>query len=436
MRIHKQFFKSTALTALLISGFTAGAFSQVTETIVNPDAKAPVILSTSPTGGEANVDLVRAIQITFSSHMDETTINGSTLLLNVTYPDTMNEEGSERLNNQIRDRSVFNDSDNNRRTITGAVSGTISYSDKVAVFTPDSEFEQNAEYTFTVTGGVKSSENIALENDHNWSFTTAVTGGPTYSDKQNNKYGSERNMHPERSMNANQKDDSTMIDLGKAGEFVILAKDEVKNTSASRVTGHIGEGSVADSSKKEEGINKSSRQVTFVEVLEKASNQSDTISPDVTEGLADMMSAYSDASEQNGDDVTSYKNESFHSTVLTSGIHQWSDSLHIVSDITLSGDENDVWIMMVGENLTVDDNTVFALTDGARSENIFWYVEGEVNIGKDAQFEGVILSVSDITLQKGAKLNGRLFSQASINLDDNTVTEPGSISGRASSANK
>ena len=79
---------------------------------------------------------------------------------------------------------------------------------------------------------------------------------------------------------------------------------------------------------------------------------------------------------------------------------------------------------------------MFTLTNGARAENVFWYVEGEVSVGGNASFEGIILSMNEITFDKGAKMNGRMFSQTSITLDDNTITEPKNMEGQASSSNK
>lgn len=148
------------------------------------------------------------------------------------------------------------------------------------------------------------------------------------------------------------------------------------------------------------------------------------------------MSAYSDASMQNGDSLTGHKNEGFHSTMLAPGVHEWSDSLHIASDATLSGSAEDVWLFKVGENLTVDENTTFTLSSGARAENVFWIVEGEVTVGENALFEGMILSKNEITLEKGAKLNGRMFSQSSITLDENTINEPRIMTGQRTSTNR
>lgn len=251
------------------------------------------------------------------------------------------------------------------------------------------------------------------------------------------KYGMDRGEYTEGTMDTTRMGTTSMIELGKAGHYVILAKTTVNNESESSITGQVGEGDGTEKINKEKVFTDSVRQRTSGQVVVWQSNKSDTTSADVSDAIEDMMFAYSDASMQTtGHDSTGQMNEGFNDSVLTSGIHVWNDSLHIMSDVTLSGGENDVWLFKVGNDLTVDENTMFTLTGGARAENIFWYVEGDVTIGRNAHFEGIILSVNEITLEKGATLNGRMFSQTSINLDDNTVTEPVKMTGHTSSTNR
>ena len=488
MRIHKQLFKSIPLATLLFTGFAAGGIAQYPGSPLNPEAKAPVILSTTPSGGEMNVNPSSVIEITFSSDIDEKSINESTFFLHVIHADTMHDsdtmhdiDNNEMLDDRMDKQSARKNSEKDRHYNMGTVKGTTSYSDKVAVFTPDEELKVGTLYTFTITDGVKSSENIALVNEHEWSFTTKSESDFNYSDRQYDKDGlyrdeySDNTMHEndmhdsnmyERAMHDSNMHDSTMhertmgertmdksamhestmdttlkskdnvIDLGKAGQFVILAKTNINNESESMISGHTGEGSVADKTKKEQDFIDSTKQRTTGQVIVWRSDQSDTTTLNVSDAIEDMMSAYDDASMQTGDELTSHMIENFRDTVLTSGIHVWSDALNIESDVTLSGSEDDVWLFKVGDNLTVDENTVFTLSYGVQADNVFWYVEGEVTIGKNAQFEGIILSKNEITLEKGAKLNGRMFSQSSITLDGNTVTEPGTITGHTTSTNR
>lgn len=445
MRMYKQFFKSTVLAALVSTGFAAYGIAQDTTAVITPEAQAPIILETSPTGGEVNVALGDVIEITFSNEMDETSINETTLLLHATYTDTMHEMGREMMmEERIRDRSQNKDAEIRWDNSTSGVDGTISYSNKVAVFTPNEDLSEGTMYTFTVTTGVKDVDNVPLQSNESWSFTTTGTTDSTNYEAQNNSdwsgmEESEESPKQASSTQASSANETKIIDLGKASYFVILAKEDVNNETGSKIMGHIGEGSLADSARKETDAMNSEWQSGADKKLVSQSNQSDsdTSSANVTKALEDMMTAYSNAAMQNGNDLTTHNTENFeHTPELTPGVHEWSDSLNIASQVTLSGSADDVWIFKADKDLTVEDNTIFTLTDGAQAENVFWYVEGEVTIGENAQFAGIILSMNDITLEKGAQLNGRMYSQTSINLNDNTITEPRSMAGQTTSKNK
>ena len=471
--------KSIALTALLFTGFTAGSIAQVTDNIVNPEKEAPVVLATTPTGGEANIDVSSVIEITFNIEMDETTLNENTIMLHATSANPPNDEHDNNMYDQENEWSENENSDINQQ---GTINGTFSYSDRVAVFTPDEELEEGTLYTLTITNGVKSMEDVALVEEQSFSFTTTDDNGLTYSDQQNDRDGMDRNVYRENAedndknlnLNQNQNQNGKKIELGKAAQFVILAKNDIKNQSESNITGQTGEGSVAEKAKNEKAYTDSARQRISNEVLVLESDRndtSDTSENDVSEAIEDMMTAYNSIPSQNGetaqngfdfdqnrdqdrnqerrqdrqqdrdqngqqdeDDVTTHQNDHIPSEDLKPGVHQWSNDLNVHPDFTLSGSEEDVWIFKVGGDLKIDEDFVLTLSEGAQAENVIWYVEGEVTIGKNAQFEGVILSMSDITLEEGAEVNGRLFSQASITLNDNTVTEPmNTMAGRTTS---
>ncbi len=63
------------------------------------------------------------------------------------------------------------------------------------------------------------------------------------------------------------------------------------------------------------------------------------------------------------------------------------------------------------------------LSGGARARNIFWQVAGEVTIGTTSHFEGIILSMTGITLNTGATLNARVLAQTAAIFDSNTVNQ-------------
>ncbi len=435
MRTDNQFFKGISLTALLFTGFAVNGIAQDRTNFDEPERNAPTIVATTPADGEENVDLDGDIEITFSVEMDEATINENTLMLHAGSAITMHDEYDEY------DEEMWDDHMEERRHSEGAmqdkdaVKGTIRYSDRVAVFTPDEELEEGTQYAFTVTNEVKSYEGIALEEEYTWSFTTMDDSDITYYDQQSaeeydeetDRYRYDRGETQDRSRHMETSSETSFINLGTAAEFVVLAKENINHKSESRITGNTGEGSKADKDEKDDEDRQRAYDQDRDQDRDMRSDQRDdysATSPDVNEAIEDMMSAFREVSEEKNDDVTTHEVGGFHSDDLTPGVHEWNDTLNIESDIAISGSEDDVWLIKIGNNLTVNENIQFTLNDGAQAANVYWYVDGDVTIGQDSQFEGVILSMGDITLEKGAEVNGRLFSQSSITLDDNTISEP------------
>jgi hypothetical protein len=125
------------------------------------------------------------------------------------------------------------------------------------------------------------------------------------------------------------------------------------------------------------------------------------------------------------------------SITLEPGIYMWNESVEISTNITLSGNAEDVWIFQISEGLTVSRDVEITLGDGAVAEHIFWQVAGEVNLGESSHFEGIILSLTGITMKNGATLNGRMLAQTDVTLDDNTIIEPQTlVSDQSTSSNE
>jgi hypothetical protein len=94
------------------------------------------------------------------------------------------------------------------------------------------------------------------------------------------------------------------------------------------------------------------------------------------------------------------------------------------SDVTISGSATDVWIFQIAGNLSMSSAVHVTLAGGALAKNIFWQVAGQVTLGTTSHFEGVILSMTGISFQTGASMNGRALAQTAVTLDANVVTKP------------
>jgi len=92
--------------------------------------------------------------------------------------------------------------------------------------------------------------------------------------------------------------------------------------------------------------------------------------------------------------------------------------------VTLAGGANDVWIFQIAGDLIVNNSAMVTLTGGAQAKNIFWQVSGQTNLGTAADFKGIILSQTLISLNTGAKMTGRALAQTAVTLNATAITAP------------
>jgi hypothetical protein len=142
-------------------------------------------------------------------------------------------------------------------------------------------------------------------------------------------------------------------------------------------------------------------------------------------GLAvlDMQAAYTDAAGR-APDFIELASGSIGGLTLSPGTYKWGTVVTILSDVTLNGGPNDVFIFQIAGGLTQSSATRVTLTGGALPQNIFWQVAGVVAINTTAHLEGIVLGQTGITLATGASVNGRLLAQTAVTLQMNVVTQP------------
>jgi hypothetical protein len=138
-----------------------------------------------------------------------------------------------------------------------------------------------------------------------------------------------------------------------------------------------------------------------------------------------METAYSDAAGRLNPDFTNLGAAGeIGGLILAPGLYKWTTAVSISSDITLSGGANDVWIFQIAGDINEAGNIKVNLSGSAQVKNIFWQVAGGAIIGASAQFKGIILSQTAITLASGASVNGRLLTETAVTLSQNTVAIP------------
>jgi hypothetical protein len=139
--------------------------------------------------------------------------------------------------------------------------------------------------------------------------------------------------------------------------------------------------------------------------------------------VLNMQTAYTDAAGR-APDFTEIGAGNISGMTLPAGTYKWGSGLLIATDVTLSGNANDVWIFQIAGGITQASAARVILAGGALPKNIFWQAADVVSIGTTAHMEGVILAQTQITLKTGATANSRLLAQSAVTLQANAVTQP------------
>ena len=212
------------------------------------------------------------------------------------------------------------------------------------------------------------------------------------------------------------------IDLGMAGNFVILSKSGITNVYKSTITGDIGSSPITGAA-----ILVTCAEVTgTIFSVDAAGPLPCTVNnaTRLTLAVGDMQTAYTDAAGRSNPDFVNLGAGDIGGQTLTPGLYKWTSAVIIPTDITISGGPNDVWIFQVAGTLTMSSAVRFTLAGGAQAKNIFWQTAGAVTLGTTSHFEGNILGQTGINLQTGASINGRMLAQTAVTLQMNTVTQP------------
>jgi hypothetical protein len=220
----------------------------------------------------------------------------------------------------------------------------------------------------------------------------------------------------------------TTVNLGAAGNFVVLTKSGISTTGTTQIVGNIGVSPAPATYITGFGLIMDSSNVysTSSKVTEKvyAADYAVPTPSSMTTAISDMQNAYVDAAGRTLPTATELGAGNIGGMNLAPGLYKWSTGVTIPTNVTLSGSTNDVWIFQIAQNLTVSSGAQVILSGGAQTSNIFWQVAGQTTLGTNSVFNGNILDQTAIVLNTGAVLNGRAFAQTAVTLDSNTVNKP------------
>jgi hypothetical protein len=220
----------------------------------------------------------------------------------------------------------------------------------------------------------------------------------------------------------------TPVNLGTAGNFVILAKSGISTIPTSAITGDIGVSPIGETAITGFALTLTAGSpfATSAQVTGKvyAPGYADPTPVNLTTAIGDMQTAYTDAAGRTTPDFTELGAGQIGGLTLVPGLYKWGTDVLISSDVTLNGGPNDVWIFQIAGKITQANGTMIHLSGGALAANIFWQSFGDVSLGTTAHFEGVIIAQTAISLATGASINGRLLAQTAVTLDANAVIAP------------
>jgi hypothetical protein len=219
------------------------------------------------------------------------------------------------------------------------------------------------------------------------------------------------------------------VNLGTAGDYVILTKTGVTTTGTTSIVGNMGVSPIAATAMTGFGLVANDAYTSSTSSLVSGNISAASYYPPtpakMTTAISDMETAFTDAAGRSNPDFTELGAGDISGKTLLPGLYKWSTGVLITdAGLTLAGGPNDVFIFQMAGNLTVNNAAKVTLTGGVQAKNIFWQVSGLASLGTTADMKGNILSQTLISMNTGAKLNGRALAQTAVTLIANTVTAP------------
>jgi hypothetical protein len=236
------------------------------------------------------------------------------------------------------------------------------------------------------------------------------------------------------------------INLGTAGDFVILAKAGITNVADSKIKGDMGVSPIAATSMTGFGLImddsdefSTSNQMAIGSKVYAPGYVGDTPSK-LTTAVADMLIAYHAAAAvpvtggpfpgNVGDETDTYSNfkgGEIGGETLTPGVYAFDVDVRITDgNLIFDGDNDDksVFIIKTSQSVIQAADKKVILRNGAKAENIFWQVAKTVDVGANAHMEGTLLVWTAVKFITKSTLNGRILAGTAVTLQKNIITVP------------
>ncbi|KAH0562953.1 hypothetical protein GP486_002486 [Trichoglossum hirsutum] len=202
----------------------------------------------------------------------------------------------------------------------------------------------------------------------------------------------------------------TIVSLGPAAAFGVLAADSVTDSGTSVIYGNLGL--------------IYGWEITGSPILRGSAYTS--MVPAVAAANTGARAAYSA-----GFAITNFTHlsgTSLGGRTLTPGAYSFSSSAHLGGALTLDsqGSRTAQFVIRIPSDFSTAAGSWVILTGGAQACNVFFLVDGRADLGPGTVFAGNILAISTVTLGIRATSLGGVYSlERGVNLNGNTVVKPG-----------
>lgn len=214
------------------------------------------------------------------------------------------------------------------------------------------------------------------------------------------------------------------VNFGDAAAFKILAKSGISNVPTSSVIGDMGVSPIDSTAITGFALvlDGSGTFATSSQVIGRvyAADYAPPTPALLTDAVLAMEAAYTDAASRPAD-FTNLNAGIIGGLALIPGVYKWTTGVTIPTDLTFVGGSADTWILQIDGTLDVGADVQILLAGGAQKQNIVWQVAGAVTIGPGANFKGNILAQTNIAVQTGAEVLGKLLAQTAVTLDQNLI---------------
>lgn len=201
------------------------------------------------------------------------------------------------------------------------------------------------------------------------------------------------------------------VNLATASPFVVLGGATVTNTGPSVLNGDLG---VSPGT--------SLPGFGFPAVVNGATHNNDAVAG---QAQSDLTTAYNVAAGQPVAPANDLSGTNLGNRTLTSGAYRYTSSAQLTGPLTLNaqGDPNAQFVFEIGAELTTAPASSVVLINKASPCNVYWQVGSSATLDTTTAFQGNLMALTSISLNKGASVVGRVLARnGQISLIDNVLS--------------